>query len=114
MKNNLSKDYLLDLGFLEYKPTRIDSPSVDACYQKLYRDELGNKKYYLNVKHYNLIHPTTHEDLSGYEISTQVYNKGNHNAINMNFLDDNIAEAENFIDALFKNNLIENYEDVGE
>lgn len=112
MRGKLTKDELLNKDFKPFEPNYLDSPSCDGCYQKLYRDNLGNKKYFLDVKHYSMTHPTTREDLSGFEISTQVYKNGNHEAINITFLNDNIDDAEEFINKLFEYNLIENYENI--
>ena len=103
----LTRKELFERGFKEYKPTVFDN--ADKCYQKCYRD--GNtKKYFLDVKHYSIKYPHTHEDLGGYEISTQVYVKGTHTAINIKFLNDDIDEAEKFIDELFEVGQLEPYE----
>ena len=106
----MNKDEILNRGFTEYSKSPFDSPSCDALYQKLYRGKDGEKRYFLNIKHYSMTHPTTKEDLSGYEIDTQLYLKGSHNAVNIKFLDDNLDEAEKFIETLFSNNIVENYE----
>ena len=100
---------LVEKGFVEYPKTFFDSDSVDHCYQKCYRDDLG-KKYFLDVKHYNLHHPLTQEDLSGYEVSSQIYLKKNHHAVNLTFLDSDIEEAESFIDYLFNQDRLDYYE----
>jgi hypothetical protein len=110
MNNKLTKEILLGKGFNEYKPSQFDSSSCDECWQKCYKDETG-KKYFLDVKHYSMTHPTTKEFIGGYEIETQVYLKGSHDAINIKFLNDSIEDAENFINNLFEQNMIENYED---
>lgn len=109
MKNDVEVNSLLEQGFVEYSPNPYLDNNVDHLYQKCYRDDFG-KKYYLTIKHYNLTHPTTGADLSGYEISGQFYLKGNQNAINMTFLDSDVAEAEKFINKLFELNLLEYYE----
>lgn len=111
MNNKMTKELLLEKGFNEYKPTQFDSSSCDECWQKCYKDETG-KKYFLDVKHYNMTHPTTKEFIGGYEIESQIYLKGSHDAINIKFLNDSIEDAENFVNKLFKYNLIENYEDI--
>lgn len=109
--NKIEKE-LKEKNFHEYKPSSIESPSVDKCWQKRYDDEQGNKRYFLDVKHYKLRHPTLGTDLSGYEVYTQLYMKGSHNAFNINFLDGTtITEAEQFIDELFESGKLDNYED---
>ena len=103
----LTRKELIERGFTEYKPASFEN--ADKCYQKCYRD--GNtKKYFLDVKHYSIEHPYTHEDLSSYEISTQVYVKGTHTAINIQFLNDDIDEAEKLINELFEAGQLEPYE----
>ena len=107
--SHLNKELLIELGFTPYSKSRFDSPSCDECWQKLYRDEYG-KKYYLDVKHYDIVHPVTKEQIGGYEVETQVYTKKDHNAINIKFLNGDINEAEKFVETLFKEDLIEYYE----
>ena len=87
-------------------------PMFDNCtkiWQKRYRDKNGIK-YYLEVRYYDLVHPTTKEDLSGYEVSGQFYLKGNHKAVNMTFLDSTISEVEEVIDKMFETGQLEYYE----
>ena len=108
-KNKIIEQELIDKGFTEYKPTMFDN-NADKCYQKRYR-EGKNTKYFIDVKHYTIIHPTTKEDIGGYEVSGQYYLKDSHNAINMSFLDSTITEVEEFIDKLFEIDLLENYEE---
>ena len=107
--SDLNKEVLEELGFIQYNIPRFESPSCDECWQKTYRDEYG-KKYFLDVKHYDIVHPTTKKQIGGYEVETQVYTKKDHNAINIKFLDGDVKEAEKFIETLFKEDLIEYYE----
>ena len=109
MNNDITVELLKEKGFVEYEKSIIEHDSVDHVYQKMYGDQLG-KKYFLDVKHYNLRHPYTHEDLSGYEIIGQLYLKDSHNAVNIEFLESDIDEAEKFIDSLFNKKLVEYYE----
>ena len=112
MNSKLIKKELKEKKFEEYAPTPLfDSDACDKCYQKRYDDEKG-KKYFLDVKHYDLQHPTTGADLSGYEISTQLYLKDGHKAFNINFLSGiTISEAEDFIEDLFKGGKLDYYEE---
>ena len=93
-----------------YKPTKLDSPSCDKCWQKRYKNG-RDTLYFLDIKHYKMTHPTTKEDLSGYEISCQVYLKSD-TAINMTFLNDNLEEAEYTINKMFEVGLLKPYEEV--
>ena len=105
----MTEMYLLDKGFKEYKPTMFDR--CDKCYQKCYRDMNGAKKYFIEVKHYSITHPHTGADLGGYEISTQLYRKGTHNAVNMTFLHDDLDEVVSMIETMFESGLLEPYEE---
>ena len=107
--NKIIEEELINKGFIEYPKSPLHSESVTNCYQKRYRDDKGTK-YFIDVCYYKLIHPTTKEDLSGYEISGQFYLKDNHNAVNMDFLDSTITEVEQFIDKLFELDILECYE----
>ena len=104
----ISLQDLIDKDFIEYGIPFGES--CDKYYQKKYKDGRGIK-YFLEVKHYTLIHPITKEDLSGYEVSGQFYLKGSHEAVNMEFLDSSIEKAEEFVNTLFDNNLLEYYEE---
>ena len=107
--NKIIEQELIDKGFTEYKPTIFDR-SADKFYQKRYRDG-KNTKYFIDVTHYTIIHPTTKEDIGGYEVSGQYYLKGSHDAINMTFISSTVTEVEEFIDKLFEMGLLENYEE---
>lgn len=105
----MNENYLLQKGFKKYEPSEFDG--CDRCYQKCYRSFDGTKRYFINVKYYDLVHPYTHEQIGGYEISTQLYRKGSHNAINMTFLNDDLNDAINTIETMFTYGLLEPYEE---
>lgn len=109
MTNIIDHDWLISNGFVEYDVPIFDSPGIDHFYQKCYKDDFG-KKYFIDVRHYKIHHPTTFEDLSGYEVSSQLYLKDSHDAVNMTFLVADIDEIEEFIDRLFDNNMLDYYE----
>ena len=105
----LTEQELLDLGFSKYSTGANDL--YDKLYQKCFYVDAKTKKYFINAKHYTFVHPTTGDDLGGWELSTQVYAKGTHNAININFLEDDLGEALRIIDAMFDAGLLEPYGD---
>ena len=105
----LTREILDNLGFTSYKSGPFNDPA-DEYWQKCYRDSEGNKMFFLDVKHYTIIHPITHADLGGYEINTQLYRRGSHDAIDIKFHDDNIDNALEIINTLFDMGLVENYE----
>lgn len=105
----MTEKQLIDYGFKEYEPTQFDK--CDKCFQKCYRGMDGSKKYFIDAKYYKIIHPTTHEDIGGWEYSTQVYVKGTHDAINMNWLnEDSFEDFIGVIEDMFATGILEPYE----
>lgn len=108
MRKNLTEEEILSHGFVDCGKPQFGS--ADKFYQKCYKDEDRSRKYFLDIYHYTLTHPTTREDLSGYELETQLYLKGTHEAVNMTFLNDDIDAAEEFINKLFELDMLDYYE----
>lgn len=104
------KKELKDKFFHEYKKVPWQSDSLKHLYQKRYRDEKGTK-YFIDVEEWEIRHPSTGEDLGGYEIKSQLYTKNYHDAINITFLDNTISTAEAFIDKLFDADMLDYYEE---
>lgn len=108
-KDRIISDEIKEKEFNEYKKSSIESDAVVKCWQKKYKNTRGIK-YFIEVKLYEIIHPTTREDIGGYEISCQLYLTPNHDAVNMTFLDSTISEVEEFIEKLFEIGKLEYYE----
>lgn len=102
---------LQEKGYIQYSydHNRYSKDHSDKFYQKRFRDG-KNTKYFINAYHYVLSHPFTKEDLSGWEYEGQYYITGTHTAVNMKFLTEDIDEVENFIDKLYKDGYIEDYD----
>lgn len=103
------RDWLIPLGFHEYKPTDIHHESIVTCFQKRYDDDFG-KKYFLdiNVWDYTLfpaIPERYHPSITG-----QFYQAETHDAVNFDFIDWDIDAAEKWIDKMFEVGLLEHYE----
>ena len=109
MTKFITHEWLIENGFEEYDIPFFESNIVDHFYQRCYKDNSG-KKFFLNVKHWSFTNPMTGEDNDGYNVSGQFYLKGNHNAINIDFLDSDVDEAEEFIEVLFDHDLLDYYE----
>ena len=109
------KKYLEDRGFQQYTPPDFSHyNNCDATFQKRYDDDIG-KKYFIDVLVWNWkpfhSRPDLKESLGNYSISCegQYYQKGTHEAINMEFGCE-IEEVEKFLDNLFELNVLEHYE----
>ena len=101
------RNEFIPLGFHEYKPTQFD-PYVITCFQKRYDDNIG-KKYFLDIK----VHDFTFADIPEQyhpAISCQLYQKYTHDAVNLDFIDWDLRQVENFVNAMFASGLLEHYE----
>ena len=105
----LTEQNLIDRGFVGYGPPQFSS--AKKMYQKNFRDKNGKKSWSLIAQLYEIIHPTTHEDIGGWELSTQLYRKGTHQAINITFLEDDVDAAIELVEFLFDSGKVENYEE---
>lgn len=109
----ITKQDLINAGFHEYKTGPYDAQKhIVERWQLCVRYE-GGKKYFIDAKGIDFgpgdeLHP----DLAGikYELWTQVYTKGSHNAQNITFIGQTIDEAKDFIETLFNKEIIEPYE----
>lgn len=105
-----SEEQLRERGFLSYPPTVFDSSNVVIRYQKRYDDEIG-KRYFLDCKVWDWTWTGRVPMDRSYELETQLYQKGTHEAIDLNFHDNDLEAVEKFIDALFDAGLVEHYEE---
>ena len=112
----MNEKYLLDLGFKRYDPTMFDDRKfVKDRYQKCIKDGDGNKKYFIDIVHYDMSYISNYtKQKDAYSIQSQVYRNGSHNAINMEFLTEDLNDALYTIDRMFEIGLLEPYERVGE
>lgn len=105
-----NEGYLKEQGFHPYPPTPFDPDSVVRRYQKRYDDDIG-KKYFLDCRIWDWSWTDKVPEPLSYELLTQLYQKGTHEAIDMTFHDSDLALVEQFIDALFDAGLVEHYEE---
>ena len=103
---------LIELGFKKYDRYSLQNDSVMYNFQKCYRDKSGTKLFFIDVAKWDWSWarhkvPENHT----YEITTQLYTKGNHEAVNLEFGSNiSVEEAEQFIYKMFDADLIEPYE----
>lgn len=102
-------DYLIPLGFREYKPTPFEYDGVCTCFQKRYDDDFG-KKYFIDAKIWDYSWTNKVPENYHIEYHAQLYENGTHDAINIEFLDWDVHQVEKWIDKLFENKMIEHYE----
>lgn len=103
------RDWLIPLGFHEYKPTNLHHEGIITCFQKRYDDDFG-KKYFIDIdvwdwRCYPQIPERYHPSIKG-----QYYQAETHNAVNFEFIDWELEAVEQWIDKMFELGLLEHYE----
>ena len=103
---------LIEAGFNKFDRYSLQNDSIMYNFQKCYRDEDGNKLFFIDVAKWDWswARDKVPEDYE-YEITTQLYTKGNHEAVNLEFGSHiSVEEAEKFIFTMFDAGLVEPYE----
>ncbi len=118
MKNRIqyTDEYFFNLGYKKYDKSQFDSDITIYNFQKRFDDEKG-KKYFIDV------HKVSNEWFSvseknkeryvpySYTYSCQLYKKGAHVPVNMEFFSDwTIDQVEEFVEKLFQNGELDYYE----
>lgn len=103
------RNYLIPLGFKEYKPTPFDNQGICTNFQKRYDDEFG-KKFFIDAKIWDYSWSNRVPENYHIEYHTQLYENGTHDAIDIEFLDWDIYQVERWVNKLFENGMIEHYE----
>ena len=109
----ITDDELIKRGFKKSNTTGHLGEAKKYMFQKRYMNDKGDTLYFMDINKYDWsIFPlNTIPDAYTYEITTQLYRKGDHEAINIQFgLYTTIEEAEKFIDKLFEFDMVEAYE----
>ena len=102
----------IERGYKEFRPTSLDSPYVEKCFQKRFDDDRG-KKYFITVKKWEgWTHPHTGDKSPpGYEYDIQMYKKGDHDAIDILFHSTwSIEAVEDYMEKLWNTGLFDYYE----
>ena len=103
---------LIELGFKKFNTSVISHDSVKYIFQKCYKNERGDTLYFMDINKWDwtFVKDRVPEQYT-YEIETQLYRKGDHAAINIEFGSDITVEgAEEFINKLFEVGLVEPYD----
>jgi len=108
---NITDKELYDKGFMKYNRTPYQRDGVICNFQKCYRDpEKGNRLFFLDVHKWDFSSERI-PDIYTYEITAQLYKKGNHDFFDITFgADFTVEDAEEFIYKLFEYGMIEPYE----
>lgn len=105
------KKYLETIGFTEYpKPKLSEFDSAYSFFQKKYYDNNG-VKYFIDVQVFDWRWTNRVKDNFSVEYSSQLYQKGTHDAFNITFIGWNLQQVEDHINLLFKNDIVEYYEE---
>ena len=103
---------LLSKGFSKYDRHKLQNDSIMYNFQKCYRDEDNNKLFFLDVQKWDFswAKVPVHQ-MHTYEITAQLYRKGDHENFDITFgAGYTIEEAEEFVFKLFEIGMIEPYE----
>lgn len=116
-KSQYTDEYFFNLGYKKYDKSQFDSDITIYNFQKRFDDEKG-KKYFIDV------HKVSNEWFSvseknkeryvpySYTYSCQLYKKGTHAPVNMEFFSDwTIDQVEEFVEKLFQNGELDYYEE---
>ena len=111
-------EYIVSKGYKEFEPTSFDNSSVIKCFQKRFDDKIG-KKYFITIKKWdwtwiNDMHKS-HMPPYSYEFIIQLYQKGTHAPININFFSGwNLDDVEEYIEKIWNLNIFDYYEEWNE
>ena len=103
---------LLSKGFSKYDRYSLQNDSIMYNFQKRYRNEEGDTLFFLDVQKWDFswAKVPVHQ-MYTYEITAQLYRKGDHEFFDITFgAGYTVEEAEEFIFNLFKMGMIEPYE----
>ena len=103
---------LINQGFKKFNASAISSDSVKYMFQKRYKNNQGTTLYFLDINKWDwsFAKDKVPEQYT-YQIETQLYKKGDHEAINIEFGSNiTVEDAEKFIQAMFDADLIEAYD----
>lgn len=107
----ITDEYLIEQGFHKFDRTQFQPSSVIYNFQKCYRDEEGNKKFFIDCAKWDWTWTGQRvSDTYSYSFSGQYYQKGTHDAFNIEFIGWDLVQVETFLNSMFNAGLIENYE----
>lgn len=111
-KMYITDEELIQKGFSKYDRYAGQTDSIIYNFQKCYRDENNNRLFFIDINKWDFSWakvPIGQEYT--YEITAQLYRKGDHEFFDIRFgTNFTIEQAEEFIYKLLENNIIEPYE----
>ena len=109
--------YFIDRGYKKYPKSIVDTESVVYNFQKRFDDKTG-KKYFIDIHRYtNEWMPEREKKQPWYKpfdytYSCQLYKKGSHAAVNLEFFSSwTIEEVEEFVESLSQSGELDYYEE---
>ena len=109
----ITDEELIKRGFKRYNVCNTSIDCRKYLFQKRYMNDNGDTLYFIDIYKWDWtgFPPNRILDPYTYEITTQLYRKGDHEAINIGFgANMTIEDTETFIDSLFDAGLVEPYE----
>lgn len=110
----MDQDTLYKLDYRRFNPGAFESESVTDCYQKAFRDENDDRKYFLTWRKWDFSkYATVDNNLEepAYDAYTQLTTKDG-DVINIEFLSGwEPQKAEEFLDKLFETGWFRKYDD---
>ena len=107
---------LTERGYVRFKPSAIDNECVTDLYQKKFSDEHGIR-YFITIKRWDMsrYNDALHKYEPSFEYTTQLYKKGSHAAVNVEFFDAwTLEEAEEYLQWMFESGKFDYYEEYAD
>lgn len=104
------RDYLIPKGFHEYTPPDFRRyEGLATIFQKRYEDDIG-KKYFIDAKIWDWTWTDKIPERFHIEYECQLYQKGTHDAFNVEFIDWTLEQVVDYIEKMFENGMLDYYE----
>lgn len=108
----ITDEKLIELGFKKYNTYNNLYDAKKYLFQKRYMNDEGDTLYFLDIYKWDwsFANDKVPEQYT-YQITTQLYQKGTHEAINIEFgVGMAVEDAEKFIAGMFEAGMVEPYE----
>ena len=112
----ITDERLLELGFKKYNTNGVLYDAKKYLFQKRYMNDAGDTLFFLDVYKWDWSFAADRvPEQYTYEITVQLYQKGSHDSVNIEFsINTSIEDAEQFIMKMFDAGMVEPYELAGE
>ena len=109
----MTKEELINAGYTRYEPLPFEECQTDL-YQKLIRDDNGNKKYFINIYVWDFSkyeQPGRKSDNPHFEVQTQLRHKKTGQHLEIALFDGwSVEDTEKFLEDVFNLGWFCNYE----